>query len=261
MKENNELERSDIVIDRDMEVDYDIGHQITCYLETWFDVDKKFGIDTAADNGTWLNMYAKYNPFADTLRIECEISRDSGSSYFDYEPTENESQLIKAMIAEKLMPNTNSAKSISTAKIYREIPTRQCTIFILPPSMATNTPHSSSTVLRETGIGRQHLPHFVCSVTWFVLSKTAWRMSAEAEKTASTASCGEKSRRKNRLTDSNNSTGRLRIHFMRNLKKQACGASSAGFGYALIYFWFLLLGLSGIVLFNLPESSNGFRIL
>lgn len=38
MKENNELERSDITVDRDMEVDCDIGHQITCYLETWFDV-------------------------------------------------------------------------------------------------------------------------------------------------------------------------------------------------------------------------------
>lgn len=103
MKENNELERTDIAVDSDMEVDCDIGQEITAYIETWFDVDKKFGIDTAADNGTWLNMYAKYNPFADTLRIECEISRDSGSSYFDYEPTENESQLIKAMIAEKLM--------------------------------------------------------------------------------------------------------------------------------------------------------------
>ena len=48
-------------------------------------------------------MYAKYDPFADTLRIECEISRDNGSSYFDYEPTSAESQLIKDMIAEKLM--------------------------------------------------------------------------------------------------------------------------------------------------------------
>lgn len=103
MKENNELERTDIAVDSDMEVDCDIGQEITAYIETWFDVGKKFGIDTAADNGTWLNMYAKYDPFADTLRIECEISRDSGSSYFDYEPTENESQLIKDMIAEKLM--------------------------------------------------------------------------------------------------------------------------------------------------------------
>lgn len=103
MKENNELERTDIAVDSDMEVDCDIGQEITAYIETWFDADKKFGIDTASEDGTWLNMYAKYDPFADTLRIECEICRDSGSSYFDYEPTENESQLIKDMIAEKLM--------------------------------------------------------------------------------------------------------------------------------------------------------------
>lgn len=102
MKENNELERTDIAVDSDMEVDCDIGQEITAYIETWFDVDKKFGINTASEDGTWLNLYAKYNLFADTLRIECEISRDSGSSYFDYEPTEAEAQLIKGMITEKL---------------------------------------------------------------------------------------------------------------------------------------------------------------
>lgn len=98
-----ELTRAMLEVDADMEVDCDIGQEITAYIETWFDADKKFGIDTASEDGTWLNMYAKYDPFADTLRIECEISRDNGSSYFDYEPTSAESQLIKNMIAEKLM--------------------------------------------------------------------------------------------------------------------------------------------------------------
>ena len=79
MKENMELERKDLVIDRDMEVDCDIGQQITCYIETWFDVDEKFRIRTNADEGTWMNMYGKYNPFADTLRIECVISGDDFS--------------------------------------------------------------------------------------------------------------------------------------------------------------------------------------
>ena len=98
-----EFTRDMLVFDRDMEVDCDIGQEITAYIETWFDADKKFGIDTASEDGTWLNMYATYDPFADTLRIECEISRDNSSSYFDYEPTSAESQLIKDMIAEKLM--------------------------------------------------------------------------------------------------------------------------------------------------------------
>ena len=102
MKENLELERGDIVIDRDMDVDCDIGQEITVYIETWFDVDKKFGVHTSGDEGTWLNMYGKFNPFEDSLHIECEISRDDGSSYFDYEPTAAESQLIKEMITEEI---------------------------------------------------------------------------------------------------------------------------------------------------------------
>ena len=44
MKENKELERHDIAIDREMEVDCDIGQEITVYIETWFDVDKKLSL-------------------------------------------------------------------------------------------------------------------------------------------------------------------------------------------------------------------------
>ena len=102
MKENMELERKDLVIDRDMEVDCDIGQQITCYIETWFDVDEKFRIKTDSENGTWLNMYGKYDPIADTLRIECVISGDAVSDTFDYQPTAAETQLIKDMITEKI---------------------------------------------------------------------------------------------------------------------------------------------------------------
>lgn len=35
-------------------------------------------------------------------RIECEISRDNGNEYFDYESTPAEAQLIKDMIREKI---------------------------------------------------------------------------------------------------------------------------------------------------------------
>ena len=102
MTENNGFARRDLAVDRDMEVDCDIGQEITAYIETWFDVDQKFGTNIADEDGTWLNMYGKYNPFVDTLRIECEISRDNGSEYFDYEPTSAETKLIKDMIAEKI---------------------------------------------------------------------------------------------------------------------------------------------------------------
>lgn len=102
MKENNELERKDIAVDRDMDVDGEDATEITAYIETWFDVDKKFGTSTKDDDDVWLNVYAKYNPFDDTLRIECEIDKPKGSEYFDYVPTETEEKLIKDMIVEKI---------------------------------------------------------------------------------------------------------------------------------------------------------------
>lgn len=61
MKENKELERHDIAIDREMEVDCDIGQEITVYIETWFDVDKKFGTQLNGNDSAWLNLYGKYN--------------------------------------------------------------------------------------------------------------------------------------------------------------------------------------------------------
>lgn len=97
-----QLTRDNIAIDSDMEVDCDTGQQITAYIETWFDVDRKFGLHISDEDDTWLNMYGKYNPFEDTLTVECEISREDGSSYFDYEPSDEEAQTIKALITEKI---------------------------------------------------------------------------------------------------------------------------------------------------------------
>lgn len=103
MKDNNELEQSDIVIDMDIEVDCNIGQEIICYIETRFDVGRKFGMHTSENDSTWLNMYGKLNPYKDSLRIECEISYDHDpSEYFDYKPSETEAQMIKNMITEKI---------------------------------------------------------------------------------------------------------------------------------------------------------------
>ena len=101
MLPNGELTRNDMAIDNDMQVDGDIGQEILAYVETWFDVDKKFHVDTSADD-TWLNMYARYNPFEDTLDITCEISSDTGSEYFDYMPSATEAAIIKELITQKI---------------------------------------------------------------------------------------------------------------------------------------------------------------
>lgn len=109
MKDNKEWERSDLVIDPDMQIDCDIGQEILCYVETWFDVDRKFGTHTAENDSTWLNLYARYNPYADTLRMECEISSDTPeeNKTFDYEPTAAEAQLVKDLITEIIQEQYN----------------------------------------------------------------------------------------------------------------------------------------------------------
>ena len=101
MKDNLELERSDIEVYWDMDYDSD-KHTITAYLETWFDVDAKFGIHS--ERGECLNLYADYNPFDDLLSMKVQISdeADTKNEFREYRPTEAEAQLIKDMIAQKI---------------------------------------------------------------------------------------------------------------------------------------------------------------
>ena len=102
MKSNQELERSDLVVDRDIDID-DIDPQGICvYLETWFDVEKKFGV-VLGENDT-LNLYAIYNPFEDTLAMKY-IIRTGNDEYceFVYNQTDGEAKMIKGMIAEIMM--------------------------------------------------------------------------------------------------------------------------------------------------------------
>ena len=101
MNANGEFTKDDLAVDRDMEIDCDIGQEILVYFECWFDADRKFSIDTS-ENDAWLNMYGRYNPYEDTLTIECEIDCDDGSSYFDYFPTDAETQLMKDLITAKI---------------------------------------------------------------------------------------------------------------------------------------------------------------
>jgi len=95
-----EFQKEHLRIDPDMEIDCDIGRVVTAYVETWFDVDKKFGTQTRDDEDAWVNFYAKYNTESGDLITEYEISRAEGSEYHEYVPTENEKQLIINMMEE-----------------------------------------------------------------------------------------------------------------------------------------------------------------
>lgn len=102
MKENLELERDDLYVDRDIQVDDENGQQIVAYLGTLFDVNKKFNLNLNSEAGEWVNMYGIYNPCSDFLTVECVISTDDKNETFYYTPTESESKLIKDMITQKI---------------------------------------------------------------------------------------------------------------------------------------------------------------
>lgn len=102
MKENNELEKEDLRVDANMDVDYETG-TITAYIEAWFDVDKKFGTHVLGDDDMWLNLYADYSPSNGSLKMFYQVETDKNSEFFDYEPTAGETQLVKDLIAERIM--------------------------------------------------------------------------------------------------------------------------------------------------------------
>lgn len=103
MKDNLELERDDIKVDREMEIDPDNSFHLRVYLETWFDVIKKFDLIPWEDDDTSLDLYAIYNPTTDYLICEYVIKDANGETYELYTPTDDESKLIKEMIAETIM--------------------------------------------------------------------------------------------------------------------------------------------------------------
>lgn len=106
MKHNMEFEREDIRVDRDIQIDSENKLHIVAYLETLFDVNKKFNLQLDSEAGEWVNMYGIYNPASDFLTIECVICKDDSSKSFFYTPTKEEAKLIKDMIAEKIQEGT-----------------------------------------------------------------------------------------------------------------------------------------------------------
>ncbi len=118
MKDNNELEITDIVVDDDIQIDSNDLRQIEVCLETWFDVDKKFGLGTNKNDDEWVNLYAFYNPFEEKLSMKYLVESSKDVQEFDYTPTDNEKNLITKMIADKIN------------KLYTQTPKEFCLSFI-----------------------------------------------------------------------------------------------------------------------------------
>lgn len=94
----NDFQRNDLRIDPDLDTDCEGGQSVFAYIETYFDVDKKFNIRTADEDDTWVNFYAEYNTQTGNLSTTFYINGPDLCEEHEYKPTENEKKLIIEMM-------------------------------------------------------------------------------------------------------------------------------------------------------------------
>lgn len=87
-----DLTREEIAIG-DIEINNDFTG-VSSYIETNFDVDKKFGTNVNDDCDSWVNFYAEYFPESRELKCEYYVHTPTKEENHPYYPTEKERRLI-----------------------------------------------------------------------------------------------------------------------------------------------------------------------
>lgn len=93
----NTLEERDLEITDSLEMN-PVRQSINAVIETYFDEDKKFGINTKKYDNTWVALYADYNPVTKNLNIVYYIDTDNDSYERQYIPTDEEKQAFVNII-------------------------------------------------------------------------------------------------------------------------------------------------------------------
>ncbi len=113
------LERKDLAINEEIEVGDEPGY-VYAYLEAWFDVDKKFGLNTANRDDAWVNLYARYNSLENILLVDYIVSTDNSSFAREYQPTETERKLMIRIMEEACIKQTEMNCYDFSVKMYLE---------------------------------------------------------------------------------------------------------------------------------------------
>lgn len=102
----------------DMEMtDYNDGvnSQIALYL----DCDKKFGTNINDDDSAWVNCYVTYYPDSEKMDFDIYIIRDNTFEDINYTPTDEEINLVKAMM-EEYCQKENKCSIAELVQSYQE---------------------------------------------------------------------------------------------------------------------------------------------
>lgn len=73
---------------------------VSSYIETHFDVDKKFGTNVNDDCDSWVNFYAEYFPESNELKCEYFVDTPYDNKCYSYIPTQTEKELIVSLMEE-----------------------------------------------------------------------------------------------------------------------------------------------------------------
>lgn len=98
---DNIVIRADDICVEEIDLMYGVP-MIEAYIETWFDVDKRFGTCTE-DDETTLELYALYSPTNDTMVLMYTVQDSSDSNTYETSPTDEEKLTIKSLISEAIM--------------------------------------------------------------------------------------------------------------------------------------------------------------
>lgn len=90
----------ELVVDRELWVN-DECDSINAYIESWFDVDEKFGTNTKDNPDAWVNLYADYWPDTKELQMTYFVESDVSSEQHIYSPSELDKQLVIDLIEAK----------------------------------------------------------------------------------------------------------------------------------------------------------------
>ena len=90
----------ELVVDRELWVN-DECDSINAYIESWFDVDEKFGTNTKDNPDAWVNLYADYWPATRELQMTYLVDSDTSVKDYVYYPSEIEKQMVIDLIEQK----------------------------------------------------------------------------------------------------------------------------------------------------------------
>ena len=77
---------------------------VSAFLQTWFDVDVKFGTHTR-DSEDWVDLFVAYDVKTEQLTVKYFVEAQSDEYEYDYTPTENERSAMLSVLADYVKEN------------------------------------------------------------------------------------------------------------------------------------------------------------